>query len=192
MECFNIHNYNMRNYYEILQIQPGADQATVKAAYRTLMFKYRCHPDLGGNEGRAKDINEAYETLCDPDSRREYDSVHPEFILRPNRDEPQSTDRRRIVRIPVNLNVKYEVPGGGGIEEGRLADISFLGCRLQTKRQVDIEDQVIINIGSHKIIGTVRWNRMFHPTRFGRLYEIDLEFLREFDELDTIRQGQPS
>jgi hypothetical protein len=42
----------------------------VAAAYRALMKKY--HPDVKGSSERARDINEAYETLSDSRKREEY------------------------------------------------------------------------------------------------------------------------
>ncbi|HLJ58403.1 MAG TPA: J domain-containing protein [bacterium] len=61
------------DYYEILQVHPRASQEMVKKAYRTLMGEMGAHPDLGGDEERAKLINEAYAVLGDPDLRGAYD-----------------------------------------------------------------------------------------------------------------------
>lgn len=47
----------------------------IKKAYRTLMGEMRGHPDLGGDEERAKLINEAHTVLADPDLRRAYDAA---------------------------------------------------------------------------------------------------------------------
>ena len=61
------------DYYEILQVHPRASPAMVKKAYRTLMGEMGGHPDLGGDEERAKLINEAYTVLGDAELRRAYD-----------------------------------------------------------------------------------------------------------------------
>lgn len=63
------------DYYEILQVHPRASQEMIKKAYRTLMGEMGAHPDLGGDEERAKLINEAYAVLADPSRRRSYDAV---------------------------------------------------------------------------------------------------------------------
>ena len=63
------------DYYEILQVHPRASQEMVKKAYRTLMGEMRGHPDLGGDEDRAKLINEAHTVLGDPALRRAYDNA---------------------------------------------------------------------------------------------------------------------
>ncbi len=61
------------DYYEILQVHPKASPEMVKKAYRVLMGEMGGHPDLGGDEERAKLINEAYTVLGDPEVRRAYD-----------------------------------------------------------------------------------------------------------------------
>jgi len=63
------------DYYELLGIQRGADEAAIKAAYRRLAKE--CHPDHQGGcknaEARFKAINEAYDVLKDPQKRAAYD-----------------------------------------------------------------------------------------------------------------------
>lgn len=63
------------DYYEILQVHPRASREMINKAYRTLMGEMRGHPDLGGDEERAKLINEAHTVLADPDLRRAYDGA---------------------------------------------------------------------------------------------------------------------
>lgn len=64
-----------RDYYEVLGLQKGADEASIKKAYRTLAKKY--HPDMNpGNaeaEQKFKEVNEAYSVLSDPDKKAKYD-----------------------------------------------------------------------------------------------------------------------
>jgi hypothetical protein len=64
---------NRRNYYRILHVQPDAPTEIIKSSYRTLMQKLRMHPDLGGDQWSATLINEAYETLMNPNKRADYD-----------------------------------------------------------------------------------------------------------------------
>jgi hypothetical protein len=63
------------DYYEVLQVHPRAAAEMIRKAYRTLMGEMRGHPDLGGDEDRAKLINEAYSVLSDPDIRCAYDQA---------------------------------------------------------------------------------------------------------------------
>ena len=64
-----------RDYYEVLGVDKGADDATIKSAYRKLAKKY--HPDVNPGDKEAekkfKEATEAYGVLSDPDKRRQYD-----------------------------------------------------------------------------------------------------------------------
>jgi molecular chaperone DnaJ len=64
-----------QDYYELLGIQRGADDAAIKAAYRRLAKE--CHPDrhqgCPQQEARFKAVNEAYDVLKDPQKRAAYD-----------------------------------------------------------------------------------------------------------------------
>lgn len=64
-----------RDYYEVLGVDKGADDSTIKKAYRKLAKKY--HPDANpGNkeaEEKFKEIGEAYEVLSDAQKRKTYD-----------------------------------------------------------------------------------------------------------------------
>jgi molecular chaperone DnaJ len=63
------------DYYELLGCQRGADDATIKSAYRKLAMQF--HPDKNGgckdSEGKFKAISEAYDCLKDPQKRAAYD-----------------------------------------------------------------------------------------------------------------------
>ncbi len=64
-----------RDYYEVLGVAKTATEAEMKSAFRKLAMQY--HPDR--NQGNAeaevkfKEINEAYQTLSDPQKRAAYD-----------------------------------------------------------------------------------------------------------------------
>ena len=64
-----------RDYYEVLGVDKGADDAAIKKAYRALAKKY--HPDMNPGDADAekkfKEASEAYAVLSDPDKRRQYD-----------------------------------------------------------------------------------------------------------------------
>lgn len=70
----------MSDFYEVLGVARDATQAEIKKAYQKLARKY--HPDLAGrseeNEAKIKEINVAYETLSNPEKRREYDNPGPQ------------------------------------------------------------------------------------------------------------------
>lgn len=64
-----------RDYYEVLGINKGADDAAIKKAYRSLAKKY--HPDMNPGDAEAeakfKEVNEAYDVLSDPQKKSQYD-----------------------------------------------------------------------------------------------------------------------
>jgi len=95
-----------KDYYKILGVDRKADDKTLKSAYRRLARKY--HPDVAKGKdvaGRFAEINEAYEVLSDPEKRRRYDSLGPDW--------------QRYAQAP---------PGGGGgfrVEYGGAGDTDF-------------------------------------------------------------------
>ncbi len=64
-----------RDYYEVLGLERGADDAALKKAYRRLAMKY--HPDRNPDDAQAQErfteAKEAYEVLTDPQKRAAYD-----------------------------------------------------------------------------------------------------------------------
>ena len=66
----------MKNYYEILEVNPKASKEVMEKAYRVLVKKY--HPDLYEGQERIyaeqklRDINEAYKILTDDFLREQY------------------------------------------------------------------------------------------------------------------------
>jgi DnaJ-class molecular chaperone len=70
-----------RDYYKVLGVSKSASSGDIKKAFRRLARKY--HPDVNPGdkaaEARFKEINEAYEVLSDPDKRRRYDTLGPNW-----------------------------------------------------------------------------------------------------------------
>ena len=62
-----------KDYYEVLGVSKSATQDEIKKAYRKLALQH--HPDRhGGDDGKFKQINEAYQVLSDPQKRNQYDT----------------------------------------------------------------------------------------------------------------------
>ena len=66
----------MKDYYKILELDKNATNEEIKKSYRKLSMKY--HPDKNNNNREStekfKELNEAYETLCDKERKNMYDA----------------------------------------------------------------------------------------------------------------------
>ena len=66
-----------RDYYETLGVSRSSNDDEIKKAYRKLARKY--HPDFNPNnkaaEEKFKEVQEAYEVLGNPESRKKYDQL---------------------------------------------------------------------------------------------------------------------
>jgi hypothetical protein len=86
------------DHYAALGIDPTADQEVIAAAYRALAKKY--HPDTGATTGTASaerfaEIQQAYEVLGSPESRKRYDLELLEATQR-ELDEHLAKKQRKI------------------------------------------------------------------------------------------------
>lgn len=71
---------DQRDYYEVLGVDKDASEQDIKKAFRKKARKY--HPDVNPDdkeaEKRFKEVNDAYETLSDPQKRQQYDQFGPD------------------------------------------------------------------------------------------------------------------
>src|SRR4051794_16163198 len=66
----------MNDFYAVLGVRPEASDAEIRRAYRRLARRH--HPGINPGDGAAEalfqQISQAYETLTDPERRRQYDA----------------------------------------------------------------------------------------------------------------------
>jgi curved DNA-binding protein len=93
-----------RDYYETLGVSRTATPEELQRAYRTLARRH--HPDVNKDpqaQDRFKEINEAYQVLKDPQTRRRYDRFGPDF-----RQVPEGYEQT------VGAGFGHRGAGGGG------------------------------------------------------------------------------
>jgi len=95
--------------YEILGVKPNASMDDIKNSYRGLARRF--HPDIVGDdpeqksraEGWFKLINEAYETVSDPDKRIKYDLYGYEVPKNIQSEEDQSKREGEISKTAMKF-----------------------------------------------------------------------------------------
>ena len=58
----------MSDYYNILGLNKNASEDEIKQAFRTMAKTH--HPDKGGNKEKFQEIQQAYDTLSDPQKKQ--------------------------------------------------------------------------------------------------------------------------
>ena len=111
-------NGEKNDYYEILQVSDTAESETINRVYR--IFAQRYHPDNQetGNEGRFREITEAYHILSNPEKRAQYDATN----------QKRRKERWRIVSAGVESENDFEME--------QVVRLTVLEA-LYTKRRLD-------------------------------------------------------
>lgn len=109
---------SFKDYYKLLDVSKTAPQDEIAKAFKKMARK--CHPDLNPNDPEAekkfKEINEAYEVLKDPEKRKLYDSLGPNWQHGQNFQPPPGFDASRFR--------SYSSGGGPHFEGGGFGDFS--------------------------------------------------------------------
>lgn len=147
----------MRTYYEVLGITPQAPCEIVPAVYRAWMKTMNGHPDLGGDEELAKDLNSAYDTLKDPEKRAKYDADIARYI-----DEPKIEASRRYLRTSIDAAIAYRTNDDEGWRDGRAIEVSMSGMRFKMEKFIEVGTHLTIafpDSPASAIEAEVRWLR---------------------------------
>jgi curved DNA-binding protein len=106
-----------QDYYEILGVPRTALEAEITKAYRKLARQY--HPDVNkeqGAEEKFKQVAEAYAVLKDPEKRKKYDTLGPNWQTGEDFTPP-----------PGWQEFHFEFPGGVGKDGGARFNFGDLG-----------------------------------------------------------------
>jgi DnaJ-class molecular chaperone len=145
---------NFKDYYAILGVPKSAAEKDIKSAYRKLARKW--HPDANPKnakeaEEKFKEIAEAYEVLGDPEKRKKYDVLGPNW-----QQAAQQAEQQRRYRTTVNgEEFEFDLGGDGGPSGfSDFFDVFFSGIgRRQTaqgpgiaRRGQDLETSIDLDL----------------------------------------------
>src|SRR5262245_5958853 len=152
-----------KDYYKTLGVAKDADEKTIKSAYRKLARKH--HPDVNkGASDRFKEISEAYTVLSDPEKRKRYDTLGPDWERYARAGAgARSPFEGQEVRFSSGDAAGFsdffrtifgDIAGGGrgrgGFSEVRFGDLGDLGDRewggVVTDRGGDVEAGVDVTL----------------------------------------------
>ena len=117
-----------QDLYQILQIDPAAEQEVVQAAFKRLALKY--HPDKNPSPDanrRMQELNDAYDVISDPVQRAAYDRERQEKLTAQRQAEEEARYRAEAQRRTEASQLRREQKRhdgrprmNGGKKHGRL------------------------------------------------------------------------
>jgi curved DNA-binding protein CbpA len=99
-----------KTYYQVLMVDPSADQDILAVVHRRLAQRY--HPDIDPSDEarqRMTEVNQAWQVLRDPEKRARYDR---ELTNRRDRRSGDRYVRRTPVEPPPEPGAPHVPPGG--------------------------------------------------------------------------------
>jgi molecular chaperone DnaJ len=101
------------DYYRVLGVQPDADPAAIRSAYRRLVRRY--HPDVSrgvASKQKFLKIQEAYAVLSDRVKRRDYDHIPPQSAGAGRAGNSPRSVKRYVVLDALGIRVDAGVSVG--------------------------------------------------------------------------------
>jgi DnaJ-class molecular chaperone len=127
---------NFKDYYAVLGVPKNAPEKEIKSAYRKLARKW--HPDANPqnpkeSEEKFKELSEAYEVLGDPEKRKKYDVLGPNWQQAARQAEQQRRYRTTVNGQEFNFDFDPNAQPGGPSGFSDFFDMFFSGIgRRQT------------------------------------------------------------
>lgn len=115
------------DFYDILGVEPSSDAEEIKKAYRRKVRKY--HPDMNKHDGAVGKfylIQQAYDTLANPDKRQAYNRLHHPELVKEAADKPRESGPTRAQDVPYTTrtqHVRYQAVGSAKLERWLFAGI---------------------------------------------------------------------
>jgi len=127
-------NSEFIDYYELLEVSPNANTATIEKIFRYLASRFHPDVDPSGNRVRFNKLVAAYDTLKDAESRAAYDvdlnkyqQQKSDLVNEAKNTEADSVDRHRLLSLfYAQRKRNMKEPGIGTMKAGEI-----LGCPME-------------------------------------------------------------
>jgi len=136
-----------KDYYRILGVDKSANEKDIKKAFRRLAKEY--HPDANPNpsaEAKFKEINEAYETLSNPEKRKLYDQFGSDYATMGNAGAGGYRTQAQEVRFDDSAFQDIFDSLFGGFGRGNRQNPNSKAGGFQKMRGQDITEEVTITL----------------------------------------------
>ena len=155
------------NWYEVLGVAPDANEETLRRVFHIVAGRY--HPDNkdSGNLDRFLKVKAAFELLCDPIRRKEFDQdlarhnkePMPVFLSRQFADGVEGEHNRRLGMLCLLYNQRKLNPISPGISVQQLEHLMFMPREhlefavwyLKQKRLIQMDDRSSLMVTSDGI-----------------------------------------
>lgn len=179
-----------KDYYKILGLDTNkVNIDDIKSAYREQAKKY--HPDVNvgdkAAEERFKDINEAYNTLLDSNTRRKYDRMWNNYVGKKRNKAKQAENKKKTSTREEILGILFGINENKNVEE---KDSKTKKTKIPVQGE-NIETEIPISIieGFFGLTKTISLR-----TVEGKMKKFDINIpagIRNGEKVRLIGQGAP-